>query len=79
MPAPDFRGLAALRRLEVRGAAFKRRREQDGACLLEVLAVDGRSVLARASLPLLGPGEGEDPQARQRVELVWSLLPLPTH
>ncbi len=76
-PVPDFRGLAALKRLEARGAAYKRRYEREGACLIEVLAEDSGPALARVSLPLLGPGQDEDPQARQRAELVWSLLPLP--
>lgn len=76
-PAPDFRGLACLRRLGVRGAARKRRREGDGACLLEVLGDDAATVLARASLPLKGPDEREDPECRRRLEMVWSLLDLP--
>jgi hypothetical protein len=76
-PAPDFRGLAALRRLDVGGACYKRRQERDGACLLEVLDEGAASALGRASLPLRGPDEGEDPESRQRLELVWSLLNLP--
>jgi hypothetical protein len=76
-PAPDFRGLACLRRLAVEGASYKRRREGDGACQLEVLDVQAAQALARANLPLTGPDEKEDPECRRRLETVWSLIDLP--
>lgn len=75
-PVPDFRGLAALARLAAPGAATKRRRERDGAALVEVLDAQGRT-LAQASLPLAGAAGGEDPENRERLELVWSLIALP--
>ena len=77
LPAPDFRGLAALRRLGVAGATAKRRRLEPGGLVLEVLGPDGRSPLAQASLPVLGPAETPDPAALARAQLVWSLLNLP--
>lgn len=78
LPVPDFRGLAALRRLETPGGAAKRRCRRHGAVVLEVLGPgDEGKVLAGVTLPLLGPDERQDPQALARAELVWSLLELP--
>lgn len=76
-PAPDFRGLATLRRLAAPGAAYKRRAEGEGVCRLEVLGAASGEPLARASLPLTGPDEREDPECRARLETVWSLIDLP--
>ncbi|CAO0820967.1 conserved hypothetical protein [Desulfarculales bacterium] len=78
LPAPDFRGLMALKRLKARGAVAKRRRRQKGAEVIEVLESreDGQ-VLAGVSLPLLGLDERQDPVALARAEMVWSLLDLP--
>lgn len=75
-PVPDFRGLSALARLAAPAAAAKRRRELDGAAMVEVLDGEGRE-LARASLPLMGASGVEDPEHRARLELVWRLIALP--
>jgi hypothetical protein len=78
LPVPDFRGIAALKRLGAPGAAAKRRRLQAGSLVIEVLGREGdRAVLAGVTLPLLGPSERQDPAACARAELVWSLLDLP--
>ncbi len=76
LPAPDFLGLRALRRLTAAQGASKRRQEADGKARLEVLDQAGR-VLEATELPLVAAAEGEDQECRQRVELVWRLIPLP--
>ena len=76
LPAPDFWGLRALRRLETPQGRAKRRQEADGKARLEVLDRQGRP-LAVAELPLIAATDEEDPECRARVELVWSLVPLP--
>lgn len=76
LPAPDFWGLRALKRLEAAQGAAKRRHEAKGKALLEVLDRRGH-LLEAVELPLWGAAECEDPESRQRVELVWRLIRLP--
>lgn len=76
LPAPDFWGLRALRRLEAAQGVAKRRREARGKAVLEVLNHEG-DTLAAMELPLTAATDREDPECRGRVELVWRLLPLP--
>lgn len=76
LPAPDFWGLRALRRLTAAQANAKRRQEAHGQARLEVLDRQGLP-LATADLPLIAATDEEDPECRARVELVWSLIPLP--
>ncbi|MBI4800352.1 MAG: hypothetical protein HY794_16800 [Desulfarculus sp.] len=77
LPVPDFKGLMALGRLNVAGAARKRRRRLEGLAVLEVLGPGDGAPLAQVTLALLDPRQQEDPQALARAELVWSLLGLP--
>lgn len=76
LPAPDFWGLRALKRLDAVPGRAKRRQEAQGKALLEVLDHQGLPLEAM-ELPLMGPGDREDPECRERVELVWRLIPLP--
>ncbi|MCB2190405.1 MAG: hypothetical protein KQI62_02500 [Deltaproteobacteria bacterium] len=76
LPAPDFWGLRALKRLDAAHGHFKRRKESQGKALLEVLDRQGQPVEA-AELPLTAATDDEDPDCRQRVEMVWRLIPLP--
>ncbi|MCA1989220.1 MAG: hypothetical protein LDL07_08755 [Desulfarculus sp.] len=76
LPLPDFRGLAALARLERAPARAKRRQEREGKLWIETLDQAGR-VVSSASLPLLGPSGGEAPELRAQAEMVWGLVPLP--
>lgn len=76
LPVPDFWALRSLRRLENAKGEAKRRNEAGGKAFLEVLDGQGR-VLEAAELPLVAAAECEDPECRQRVELVWRLIPLP--
>ena len=74
MPAPDFLGLRALKRLEgARG--ILRRRERAGMIYLEVTDAQDR-VVAGAALPLAGPDGTPDPENRARADMVcWLLEP----
>lgn len=74
-PLADFKGLTALARLGRVPARAKRRREEAGKLIIETL--DGDQVAAMASLALLGPTGGEDPDLRAQAELVWGLVDLP--
>ncbi|MCF8065236.1 MAG: hypothetical protein K9K36_08330 [Desulfarculaceae bacterium] len=76
MPVPDFWGLRALRRLGSAQGQTKRRRETQGKALLEVLDDRGQPLEA-IELPLRAATDCEDPECRERVELVWRLIPLP--
>ncbi|MBI5522531.1 MAG: hypothetical protein HY910_07885 [Desulfarculus sp.] len=77
LPVPDFKGLAALGRLNVAGATAKRRRRQEGSLVLEALGPGAGAPLAQVTLALLDPRQQEDPAALARAELVWALLDLP--
>lgn len=76
LPAPDFWGLRALRRLGAAQGQAKRRHEAQGKARLEVLDAQG-CPLEAMELPLTTATDNEDPECRARVELVWSLIPLP--
>ena len=76
LPAPDFWGLRALKRLGAAQGQAKRRQEAQGKALLEVLDHQGRPLEA-VELPLITATDREDPECRGRVELVWRLIPLP--
>lgn len=76
LPAPDFRGLRALKRLYAAQGLAKRRRESQDKALLEVLDHKGLTLEA-VELPLTAATDQEDPECRGRVELVWRLIPLP--
>lgn len=76
LPAPDFWGLRALRRLEAAQGSAKRRQEMRGKALLEVVD-QRRQPLETVELSLVTATECEDSECRQRVELVWRLISLP--
>ncbi|MBU4276640.1 MAG: hypothetical protein KKC30_07880 [Proteobacteria bacterium] len=76
LPAPDFWGLRALRRLGATQGQAKRRHETQGKARLEVLDGQGRPLEAM-ELPLTTATDSEDPECRARVELAWRLIPLP--
>lgn len=77
LPAPDFRGLLALRRLTAPPEArVKLRRRQGKALVIASRQSPEGPDLAVASLPLAGPAGGDDPEALARAQLVWELLPL---
>ncbi|MBU4564856.1 MAG: hypothetical protein KMY53_18980 [Desulfarculus sp.] len=76
LPAPDFWGLRTLRRLGTAQGQAKRRHEAQGKARLEVLDRQGNPLEAM-ELPLTTATDNEDPECRARVELVWSLIPLP--
>ncbi len=76
LPAPDFLGLRALRRLEAPAAAAKRRQVRDGRLVVELVDGEGR-VLAAAALPWHSPAAAVAEENRARAEEVWALLPQP--
>jgi len=76
LSAPDFWGLRALRRLGAAQGRAKRRHETQDKARLEVLDSQGNPLEAM-ELPLTTATDDEDPECRARVELVWSLIPLP--
>lgn len=76
LPLLDFRGLAALARLQRAPAQAKRRQELAGKLWIETLDHAGR-VVCSANLPLLGPSGDEAPDLRAQAEMVWGLVDLP--
>jgi len=76
LPAPDFKALAALARLERAGGARKRRHQGPETLTIAVEDDQGQT-LAQVAMPLLGPRGAEDPELRRRAEDVWRRLDLP--
>ena len=78
LPALDVMGLIKLRALEDAGGQYKRRQDQAGQVLIEILDGQGRVVQSNA-LGILGPRDENDPAMMRRAELVWSMLDLPEY
>jgi hypothetical protein len=76
LPAPDFIGLRALKRLACSGPAFKRRQMRSGHLRLELCDAAGK-VLAAAALPWHSDVQAVAAENRARAEMVWSLLDAP--
>lgn len=76
LPAPDFIGLRALKRLECSGAAFKRRALRGGHLRLELRDAAGKT-LAAAALPWHSDVAAVAAENQARAEMVWRLLNAP--
>lgn len=76
MPAPDFIGLRALKRLACAAPASKRRQMRGDHLRLELCSASGNS-LAVAALPWHSDVQAVATENRARAELVWSLLGAP--
>jgi hypothetical protein len=76
LPAPDFIGLRALKRLEYSGPAFKSRQQRGDHLRLELRDAAGKT-LAAAALPWHSDVVAVAAENRARAEMVWRLLNAP--
>ena len=78
MPAPDFIGLRALKRLACAAPASKRRQIRGDHLRLELCGALGNN-LAVAALPWHSDAQAVAEENRARAEMVWSLLNVPEY
>lgn len=77
LPAPDFIGLRALKRLSCPNPAYKRQIVRGGQLLIELLDSTG-ACLARAALPWHSDAPAVAAENQERAEMIWQLLNVPT-
>lgn len=73
LPAPDFIGLRALKRLSCPDPAYKRRLVRGDQLLIELLDSTG-ACLTRAALPWHSDAPAVAAENQDRAEMIWKLL-----
>lgn len=76
LPAPDFIGLRALKRLEIENATLKTRRVRDDHLRIALLDAAGK-LLGAAALPWQSDVPTVTAENRARAETVWRLIDAP--
>jgi hypothetical protein len=76
LPSPDFIGLRALKRLQISGAAIKRRMVRGEHLRIELWEPGGK-LQAAAALPWHSDAPAVAAENRARAEMVWLLIDAP--